>query len=565
MDIALNYKSIAHTDYQQFRKIYTPFMREDVIAASCFLENLALLPPETEIDEKKKLLDDAVELAGNNLDVLQLCVFHYIEINDDEKAGFTLRKLVNEDYNTSLNGKILSRLYWKNKDKNKYSVLKDRIGPFNVIPWIDNLKEAGVKETKNAVLRNYLKFISFVEQYEKKLRMTYTIFDDFKNMCDDFVVQLQKTSSKDDEKEIRNAFMTELINANFPMRINNILNDVFSDFAYSNIATIGGDIINEAWEKFFRDEAERLMKQNATIFDETLYLLFVNKYLKTGTIIASGILGLPGILISSFIWKLMEKNIKNIKDVKNLKIEDIPYLPTKRVNAGINSICLRLSFDIIFFDFFNNLRRMFKEQISLIDKESGTENNFVSHDMVNNLLEDMFQKNQFLSNPENIDPDIDISDLDLVYREEKKQERKNFFVLSKGSKKYFEYALEYPNLKRSLERIIETSIPEICKSSDNVSYNIETAYRGTTSDAIANIVLASDGSPGKALVFCYDKVIINRKPYLYSDGFEKIKPEIESYNNELDFDTLEKNIFVKMNELQNNFEIELSRIKSMGT
>jgi hypothetical protein len=111
-DIAWNYKNSALKDYQMFRKIYTPFMREDVIAASCFLENLALLPPETGIDEKKKLLDDAIELAGNNFDVLQLCVFHYLEINDDEKAEFVLRRMVNEGYNTSLNGKILSRLYW---------------------------------------------------------------------------------------------------------------------------------------------------------------------------------------------------------------------------------------------------------------------------------------------------------------------------------------------------------------------------------------------------------------------------------------------------------------------
>jgi hypothetical protein len=557
-DIALNYKNIAHNDYQQFRKIYTPFMREDVIAASCFLENLALLPPETEIDEKKKLLDDAIELAGNNLDVLQLCIFHYIEINDDEKAEFVLRKLVNEDYNTSLNGKILSRLYWKNKDKNKYSVLKDRIGPFNVVPWIDNLKEVGATETKNAASRNYLKFISFVRQYEKKLRMTYTIPDDFKNTCDDFVVQLQKASSKNDEKEIRNAFLTELIDANFPMRINNILNDVFSDFAYSNIVTIGGDIKNEAWEKFFETEAERLMEQNAMIFDETIYMLSANKYIKTGAIIASGFLGLSGIFLSPFIGKLIEE-----KDIKNLKIEWLPDLPTKRMNAGINSIYARLLFDEIFLQFFDNLRNMFKEQISLIGKESDTENNSVSHDMVNNILEDMFQKNQFLLPPENTSPDSDTSDSDLVYREEENQERKNFFVFSKGSKIYFEYALEYPYLKREFERIIETSIPKICKSSDNVSYNIETIYRGTTSDAIANIVLASDDGPGKILVFCYDKVIINGKPYLYLDGFEKIKSEIQSYKDELELDAL-RSFFDEIKKLQNKFAAELSKNKENG-
>jgi hypothetical protein len=135
-------------------------------------------------------------------------------------------------------------------------------------------------------------------------------------------------------------------------------------------------------------------------------------------------------------------------------------------------------------------------------------------------------------------------------------------VLSKGSKIYFEYALEYPYLKREFERIIETSIPKICKSSDNVSYNIETIYRGTTSDAIANIVLAPDDGPGKILVFCYDKIIINGEPYLYLDGFENIKPKIQSYKDELELDAL-GSFFDKIKDLQNKFAAELSKIKSM--
>jgi hypothetical protein len=284
-------------------------------------------------------------------------------------------------------------------------------------------------------------------------------------------------------------------------------------------------------------------------------MLSVNKHLKTGTIIASGILGVYGILISSFIWKMIE--ISNLeKNIKNLKIEYIPSLPIKRMNAGIDLIFARLSFDSVFSDFFDNLRRTFKEQILLIGKE----NKSVSHDMVHNILEDMFQRNQFLLPLENTNPDIDMSDLNLIYQDERNTKRKNFFVVSKGSRKYFEYALEYPNLKMAFENIIETSIPEICKSSDNVSYNIETIYQENTSDAIANIVLASNGGSEKVLVFCYDKVIINGKPYLYSDGFENIKPEIQSYKDELNLDGLSV-LFVKLKELQDKFEMEINRNK----
>ncbi|MFP3090460.1 hypothetical protein LQZ21_09060 [Treponema sp. TIM-1] len=550
-EIAESYKKSALENYQMFHKIYTPFMREDVIAASCFLENLALLPRETEVDEKKKLLDDTVELAGNNLDILQLCVFHYIEINDDDKAEFLLRKLVNEDYNTSLNGKILSRLYWKKGDRNKYDVLKDRIGPVNIIPWIDNLEEVAIKEAKNGVIRNYLRFVSFIEQYDKTLRKKYTIPDDFKSICNDFVVQLQE-SQKNNEKEIRSAFLVALINANFPMRINNFLNDVFSDFAYSKIVTIGKDTKGDAWKGFFKDEAERLMKQNAAIFDETLYMFSINKKLKTSTIVASGLLlGIPGLLVSTLLWKQREK-----------QLEGIPSLPIKQMGAGINTVCVRLSYDAVFNEFFNNLRKMFKEQISLIGKFTDTGEMSISHDMVNNILEDMFQKNQFLLPPEITNPEIDISDLNLVFQDESKQNSQTFFVLTKGSRKYFEYALEYPNFKNALENIIITSIPNICKPSDNVSYNIESVYQGSTSDAVATILLTVHDSTEKSFVFCYDKIIIiNGNLYSYSDGFEKIKNEIQPYQNELNSEAFEK-LFEDINILYNNFEAELGKLKA---
>jgi hypothetical protein len=548
-EIAKSYKKAALENYQMFCKIYTPFMREDVIAASCFLENLALLPRETEINEKRKLLDDTVELAGNNLDILQLCVFHYIEINDEDRAEFLLRKLVNEDYNTSLNGKILSRLYWKTGDRNKYDVLKDRIGPFNIIPWIENLKEVAMKEAKNSVMRNYLKFISFVEQYDKALRMKYTIPDDFKNICNDFVGQLQE-AQKGNEKEIRDAFLAELINANFPMRINNFLNDVFAYFSNSKIVTIGKDAKGDAWRKFFKDEAERLMNQNAVIFGETLYMLSVNKKLKKGTIIASGLLGIPGFLVSNLIWKKIEK-----------QFEGIPSLPIKQMNAGINIVYTRLSYDAIFNEFFNNLRKMFKEQILLIDKDDDTGEMSISHDMVNNILEDMFQKNQFLLPPEITNPEIDISDLNLAFRDENEKIGLTFFVFTKGPRKYYEYALEYPNFKNTLEHIIITAIPNICKSSDNVSYNIESVYQENTSDAIANVFLSEHDGPKKLLIFCYDKIIINGNPCSYSGGFKDIETEVRSYENELDLDAFKK-LFEDINSIYNKFEAELEKLKS---
>jgi hypothetical protein len=335
------------------------------------------------------------------------------------------------------------------------------------------------------------------------------------------------------------------------MRINNFLNDVFVDFADSEIKTIGKNKQGEAWKMFFKDEAERLMKQNAVIFDETLYMLSVNKKLKKGTIVVSGLLlGIPGHLISTLIWKQIEK-----------KFETIPSLPLKHMNAGINTVYVRLSYDAIFNEFFNNLRKIFKEQILLIGKDDDAREESISHDAVNNILEGMFQKNQFLLPPEITNPEIDISDLNLVFRDENKQNDFAFFVLTKGPRKYYEYAREYPNFKNALEHIIITSIPNICKSSDNVSYNIESVYQENASDAIANIFLSEHDGPGKSFIFCYDKIIINGEPYSYSDSFDKIKPAVQSYVDELDIEVFSE-LFEHINALYDKFEAELAKLKA---
>jgi hypothetical protein len=123
-DISTAYKAKALEDYRTFDEIYVELMREDIIAASCALEHIALLDRTNNADEIKKLLERVTRLAGDNFDVLQIAVLNYVALDGKEKARDILRRLVNEDYNVGFNGLLLSRIYcrWQSGNiGNRYS------------------------------------------------------------------------------------------------------------------------------------------------------------------------------------------------------------------------------------------------------------------------------------------------------------------------------------------------------------------------------------------------------------------------------------------------------------
>jgi hypothetical protein len=168
--IAALYRAKALEDYRKFDSSYIEIMREDVVAASCALEHIALLDKKKDTDEIKKLLNRAMRFAGDNFDVLQITVLNYISLGENENSKTILRLLVNENYNTGLNGLLLSRIYFKwDKNKEEYDILHDRIGNRNVFPWIENDEEADkkfIENRENAIVRQFAKFIeTFVIKY----------------------------------------------------------------------------------------------------------------------------------------------------------------------------------------------------------------------------------------------------------------------------------------------------------------------------------------------------------------------------------------------------------------
>jgi hypothetical protein len=173
-DIAVSYAAKALENYRKFNEIYVELMREDLIAASCALEHIALLDVKKDTDEIKKLLDRAMRLAGENSDVLQIAVLNYIALGQHGSAKNILRRLVNEDYNVSLNGLLLSRIYCKwDRNKIEYDILHDRIGEKNVIPWIEDDDEADRKYIESRQHESIIRFNQFIDIFTLKYGNKY--------------------------------------------------------------------------------------------------------------------------------------------------------------------------------------------------------------------------------------------------------------------------------------------------------------------------------------------------------------------------------------------------------
>lgn len=106
------YAREAYEKYYELCKKYN-ILREDQLTASFALEYSDLLYNENKRDKDKicELLKLAEQTAPNSLDILQLCAISYLKIGKTDDSIRVLRTLVNEEYNTITNAKLLSKLY----------------------------------------------------------------------------------------------------------------------------------------------------------------------------------------------------------------------------------------------------------------------------------------------------------------------------------------------------------------------------------------------------------------------------------------------------------------------
>lgn len=149
--IVKEYSELAKNHYEHFYKLtQNHILREDQLVASCALEYVDLLWNLDQKDSEKiyGLLKLAEWMSPNSFDIIQLCAVSYLKVGKSDDAARLLKILVNEEYNTVANAKILSRLYvskyLSGKDSasfTQYNILETQVDPLYLYPMPEGLSE----------------------------------------------------------------------------------------------------------------------------------------------------------------------------------------------------------------------------------------------------------------------------------------------------------------------------------------------------------------------------------------------------------------------------------------
>lgn len=181
------YRNRAKSHFEKYYQLNQfSLLREDQLAASALLEysDLLLLENAKENTEKVyQLVMEAQKKAGNANDVLQLCAISYLKIGKTEDAARLLKYLVNEEYNSAMNAKILSKIYVSQylatespAAYTEYGILARRIAPEFLFPMPkgtvsdQSLEEAFIKRQKVTLIKAYR---TTLQDYARKTRDDY--------------------------------------------------------------------------------------------------------------------------------------------------------------------------------------------------------------------------------------------------------------------------------------------------------------------------------------------------------------------------------------------------------
>jgi hypothetical protein len=271
-EISKKYKEKALADYEAFHNIYSEdmeLMREDVIASSCFLEHIVLLNFEQDREKIANLLNRAVRLAGNNLDVLQQCVFHYISLTIKDNGYYEevigiLRRLVNEDYNVGINGQMLSRIYFRIRNRIEYDILSDRIGVENVIPWIENEDQAHeelLDKCHDNIIERFADFLTaYYDKYEVSFNslIPYEFSDtQIPNLFYRYEKHELRISNLYEIYSDRNKFSNFLANLSIVPHFIDLSNAMFDNLYHSDLFRLT-DNDESPWDTFFKNMAQEM-------------------------------------------------------------------------------------------------------------------------------------------------------------------------------------------------------------------------------------------------------------------------------------------------------------------
>lgn len=176
-------KARSHFKYYTELNKYN-LLRVDNISSACSLEYVDLLDPVMDRDRILTLVDSACEHSGDSLDILQLCAVSYLRIGAIEEATKVLRKLVNEQYNTTSNAQLLSTIYVNSfidkgmsSAKADYMLLATRVNKDYLFPMPvssdcdkEKLQKEHMELLKKILISKYaLVLKNYIKRYEKEI------------------------------------------------------------------------------------------------------------------------------------------------------------------------------------------------------------------------------------------------------------------------------------------------------------------------------------------------------------------------------------------------------------
>lgn len=259
--------------YGYFNKF--SILREDQMAASWALEYIDLIivnNQEKSADKNlnltnqeknkiSKLLSVAVRNAGNRFDVLQLCSITYLRIDDTDNAIKYLKMLVNEGYNSTINGQILSGIYARNRDCAEYEMLTMRVPERYLFPMpskdtdeMRDLSESFIKQQRR-VLKEKVKVVlrGTVDKYTEDFNRKISVFDLNKSYEQSFFANT-KRARRTRNNEVKSLFFDAEKSRRYLERIKTL-----------SLPVIYTDILEDMFTKLYEFEAFRDIDFQASI------------------------------------------------------------------------------------------------------------------------------------------------------------------------------------------------------------------------------------------------------------------------------------------------------------
>ena len=114
LDMQAQYRALALEGFLKYEKLNTfNLLRYDVMTSAWALEYIELLGlnQNNNPEKARSLIEIAINYSGGQLDIVELCAFACLRIQDYNNAIKYFAQLVNKHYNCDINTQILSGLY----------------------------------------------------------------------------------------------------------------------------------------------------------------------------------------------------------------------------------------------------------------------------------------------------------------------------------------------------------------------------------------------------------------------------------------------------------------------